>query len=167
MATAEDRRFAEEQHKALTQRLRRLKIQQARYGYGTDPAIDNEIEDLEFSIREIQRQLDGPQLLPEAKAVAERYQAENTIFLMTTLEGVLKRQTKTEETVARIDEGQHAASDWRLAKGPIIDDLAAWKANEERDAPKGRRRNWRLMLFNTGITIAAAVLLVGRALGWW
>lgn len=137
MATAEDRIALEEQKRALSDRLNRRRIQKARFGIMTDPLVDSEIDDLTFSIETINRQLDGPQLLPEARQAIERYAADNLAFVLAATRDLAERQTKTEERVKRIDESQHAASDWRLDMGPRIETIESTQRQE-----KAARQFW-------------------------
>lgn len=148
MATDEERRALEEQYRIMGLRLNRLKIQQARYGYSADPAVENEIADIEFSMETLKRHMEGPQLLPAAREAIERFQADNIAFLMSTAANTTERLTKVEQRVDTLGAQNHAAAEWRLAKGAAIEELQQRAAKEEREAPAGRKRNFRLLLAN-------------------
>lgn len=161
MATDEDRGAIDAKIRELENRLNRLEIKKARYGYTADPSLDSEIEDLQFTLETMRRQLEGPQLLPEARASLDRYAADNMAFVLASLRALMERQTKTEEELKRQGQQQHTIREKQTEASDDIGKLFDHYRTEKREGTKGRQRNWRIQVFN-----AVVLLVLAGAVIW-
>lgn len=145
MALAEeDRVEAEKLIKIYRQRLRYRNEQIARMGDSADPSIPIDRDHLEHEISMLEAVL-RPDTSPAVAELIKR-RVEDVVFLFQQSVEQNTRLTRVEERVDRVAQEQHSASQWRLDKGGVIDELWSRATREDRDAPRGRRRNFWILI---------------------
>lgn len=100
----------------------------------------------------------SPQPADEVQRLLGKHLQDNQQFLFVQAVKTNQRVATLEEKVGIIGAAQHAAGDWRLDVGPIIEALNARAKREDLDAPKGRRRTFRFLVF---ISVVLVLVLVG------
>lgn len=142
----EDRDQAESLRATYERRLRIRERQLARKGDDAEPYIEMDIEQLRTNIAALNEML-APPPSDEVARLADKHLQGNQQFLFVQAVKTNQRVATLEGQVARIDTAQHEAGKWRLDVGPIIAMLHARAIQEDLDAPKGRRRTFRFLVF--------------------
>lgn len=153
----EDRDQAETLRATYERRLRIRERQLARKGDDAEPFIELDIEELRTNIAALNEML-SPQPADEVQRLLGKHLQDNQQFLFVQAVKTNQRVATLEEKVGIIGAAQHAAGDWRLDVGPIIEALNARAKREDLDAPKGRRRTFRFLVF---ISVVLVLVLVG------